>query len=113
MSSRDSKIVRDFALSDICVSLCFTNYFLRPYKFWKGYLPFTFHLLAQALTIERTVIGRPHPQCCQMHDNYPPNMIILSIWCDTPLVTHHAILNIFVQVSHILKYVTNQMQAIT
>ena len=37
----------------------------------------------------------------------------LYLGIDTPLVTHHAILKISVQVSHILNHVTNQMQAIT
>jgi len=38
-SGRDSKNVRDFASSDICVSLGLsqTSY---PYKFWKWYLPY-------------------------------------------------------------------------
>src|SRR4029434_3885709 len=81
-SGRDSKIVRDRALSDICVSLGLskTSYYALT-SFGKG-ISLTFHLLARALTVERTVIGRP-PQCCQMYNNYPPNTIILSLWYDT------------------------------
>src|SRR4029434_10934994 len=67
----------------LCFSGSFTNYCLSPYKFWKGYL-LTLHLLALALTVERTVIGRPPSQCCTMHDTYSPNTIILSIWYDAP-----------------------------
>src|SRR4029434_2435681 len=79
-SDRDSKIVRDFASSDICVSLGLSkNSYYVLTSFGKG-MSFTFHLLARALTVERTVIGRPASQCCQMHDNYPPKTIILSIW---------------------------------
>src|SRR4029434_8053690 len=71
-SGRDSKIVRDRALSDICVSLGLskTSYYALT-SFGKG-ISLTFHLLARALTVERTVIGRPPSQCYQMHDNYPP-----------------------------------------
>src|SRR4029434_7469381 len=56
-SGRDSKIVRDFALSDICVylGLSQTSYCALT-SFGKGN-SLTFHLLAQALTVERTVIG--------------------------------------------------------
>src|SRR4029434_72702 len=56
-----------------------------------GGISLTFHLLAQALTVERTVIGRPPSQCCQMHDHYPTKTIILSIWYDTspfPIFQH-------------------------
>src|SRR4029434_8680652 len=82
-SSRDSKIIQDFASSDICVSLGLSqsSYYALT-SFGKG-ISLTFNLLAQALTVERTVIGRPPCQCCQMYDNYPPNTIILSIWYDT------------------------------
>src|SRR4029434_9765206 len=66
----------------LCFSGSFTNFCLRPYKFWKGYLSM-FHFLAQALTVERTVVGRPPSHCCQMNDNNPPNTIILSLWYDT------------------------------
>ena len=57
-SGRDSKIVRDIALSDICVSLGLsqTSYYALT-SFGKG-IPLTFHFLAQALTVERTVNGR-------------------------------------------------------
>src|SRR4029434_1445817 len=55
-----------------CRIFVFHKLLLRPYKFWKGYLP-TCHLLAQALTVERTVIVRPPSQCCQMCDMYPPD----------------------------------------
>src|SRR4029434_10227759 len=73
----------DFASSDICVSLGLsqTNFYALA-SFGKG-ISLMFHLLAQALTVERTVIGRPPSQCCQMHDHYPPRTIILSIWYDT------------------------------
>src|SRR4029434_6342428 len=82
-SGRDSKIVRDFASSDICVSLgLLQTSFYALTSLGKG-ISLTFHLLAQALTVVRTVIGRPASQCCQMHDNYPPKTIILSIWYDT------------------------------
>src|SRR4029434_6619538 len=84
-NGRDSKIVRDFASSDICVSLGLsqTSYYVLT-SFGKGMF-LTFQLLAQALTVERTVIGRPPSHCCQMirYDNYPPNTIILSLWYDT------------------------------
>src|SRR4029434_1095660 len=75
--------VRDFASSDICVSLGLskTSYYALT-SFGKG-ISLTFHLLARALTVERTVIGRPPSQCCQMYDNYPLKTIILSIWYDT------------------------------
>ena len=77
-SGRDSKIVRDFASLDICVSLGLsqTSYYTLI-SFGKG-TSLTFHLLARPLTVETTVIGRPPSQCCQMYDNYPPNPIILS-----------------------------------
>src|SRR4029434_1908972 len=67
----DSKNVRDFALSDICVylGLSQTSYYALT-RFGKG-ISLTFHLLAQALTVVRTVNCRPHSQCCQMHGNYP------------------------------------------
>ena len=79
-SGRDSKIVRDFASSDICVCLGLsqTSYYVLT-SFGKG-ISLTFHLLARALTVERTVIGWPPSQCC----NYPPNTIILSLWYDMP-----------------------------
>src|SRR4029434_9848352 len=82
-SGRDSKNFRDFASSDICVSLGLsqTSYYLLT-SFGKG-ISLTFHRLAQALTVERTVIGPPPSHCCQMCDNYPPNTIILSLWYDT------------------------------
>src|SRR4029434_4978188 len=61
-SDRDSKIVRDFASSDICVSLGLSkNSYYVLTSFGKG-MSFTFHLLARALTVERTVIGRPPSQ---------------------------------------------------
>src|SRR4029434_6177896 len=58
-SGRDSKNVRDFASSDICVSLGFsqTSYYVLT-SFGNG-ISLTFHLFARALTVERTVIGRP------------------------------------------------------
>src|SRR4029434_6896407 len=67
--------------------LCFSGSFLQTTvyahtSFGRG-ISLTSHLLAQALTVERTAIGRPPSQCCQMHDNYPPKTIILSIWYDT------------------------------
>src|SRR4029434_10214912 len=82
-SGRDSKIVRDFGSSDICVSLGLSqiSYYVLT-SFGKG-MSLTFHLLARALTVERTVIGRPPSHCCQMYDNYPPNTIILSLWYNT------------------------------
>src|SRR4029434_2192962 len=83
-SGRASKTVRDFASSDICVSvgLSQTSYYILA-SFGKG-MSLTFHLLARALTVERTVfIGRPPSQGCQMYDNYPLNTIILSLWYDT------------------------------
>ena len=54
-SGRDSKIVQDFASSDICVSLGLkqTSYYILT-SFGKG-MSLTFHLLAWALTVERTV----------------------------------------------------------
>src|SRR4029434_1683552 len=82
-SGRDSKNVRDFATLDICVSLGLSqtgSYVLT--SFGKG-ISLTFHLLVQALTVEKIVIGQPPSLCCQMHDNYPPKTIILSIWYDT------------------------------
>src|SRR4029434_561673 len=85
-SGRDSKNVRDFASSDICGSLgpSQTSFYALTTvtNFGKG-ISLTFHLLARALTVERTVIGRSPSQCYQMHDNYPPKTIILSIWYDT------------------------------
>src|SRR4029434_11190321 len=65
-SGRDSKIVRDFASSDICVSLGLsqTSYYVLT-SFGKGIF-LMFHLLARAVTVERTVIGRPPSQCCQI-----------------------------------------------
>src|SRR4029434_6465592 len=80
-SSRDSKNVRDFALSDICVSLGLsqTSYYALT-GFGNG-ISLTFHLLARALTVERTLVDQS--QCCQIHDNYPPNTTILSLWYDT------------------------------
>src|SRR4029434_9475165 len=83
VSGRDSKNVRDFASSDICVSLGLsqTSYYALT-SFGNG-ISLTFQLLARALTVERTVIGRPPSQGCQMYDNYPPNTIILSLWYDT------------------------------
>src|SRR4029434_2604560 len=80
-SGRDSKNVRDFPSSDICVSV-FHKLVITSLSFGKG-MCLTFHLLAQALTVERTVIGRPPSQCCQMYDNYPTHTIILSLWYDT------------------------------
>src|SRR4029434_10882365 len=64
----------------LCFCLSQTSYYLLT-SLGKG-ISFTFHLLARALTVERTVIGRPTSQCCQMYDNYPPNRIILSLWYD-------------------------------
>src|SRR4029434_5332536 len=82
-SGRDSKIVRDFDLSDICVSLGLSQTsFYALTSLGKG-ISLMFHLLARALTVERTFIGRPPSQCCQMHGNYPQKTIILSIWYDT------------------------------
>src|SRR4029434_4378239 len=82
-SGRDSKIVRDFALSDNCVSLGLSlTIFYALTSFGKG-ISLTFYILARALTVERTVIGRPPSQCCQIYDNYPTNTIILSLWYDT------------------------------
>src|SRR4029434_9785894 len=83
VSGRDCKIVQDFASSDICVSLgpSQTSFYALT-SFGKG-ISLTVHLLAQALTVERTAIGRPPSQCWQMHDNYPPKTIILSLWYDT------------------------------
>src|SRR4029434_10783175 len=82
-SGRDPKIVGDFPLLDICVSLGLSqsSYYALT-SFGKG-ISLTFNLLARALTVERTVIGRPPCQCCQMYDNYPPNTIILSLWLHT------------------------------
>src|SRR4029434_3192691 len=61
-SGRDSKIVRDFASLDICVSLGLsqTSYYTLI-SFGKG-ISLTFHLLARPLTVETTVIGRPPSQ---------------------------------------------------
>src|SRR4029434_4931635 len=58
-SGRDSKNVRDFASSYICVSLGLsqTSYYALT-SFGNG-IYLTFHLLARALTVERTAIGRP------------------------------------------------------
>src|SRR4029434_2288660 len=70
-SFRDlKKNVRDFASSDIGVSLGLSqiSYYVLT-SFGKG-ISLTFHLLARALTVEITVIGRPPSRCCQMHDNY-------------------------------------------
>src|SRR4029434_1743301 len=77
------KTYRNFASSDICVSLgpSQTSFYALA-SFGKG-ISLTFHLLVQALTVERIVIGQPPSLCCQMHDNYPPKTIILSIWYDT------------------------------
>src|SRR4029434_9778910 len=71
-SGRDSKIVRDFASSDICVSLGFSQTTVYVLTSFQRGISLTFHLLARALNVERTVIGRPPSQCYQMHDNYPP-----------------------------------------
>src|SRR4029434_261623 len=69
-SGSDSKIVRDFASSDICVSLgpSHTSFYALT-SLGKG-ISLTFHLLAQALTVARTVIGRPASQVL-------PDMIII------------------------------------
>src|SRR4029434_1282418 len=84
-SGRDSKNVWDFALSDICVylGLSQTSYYALT-RFGKG-ISLTCHLFARALTVERTVIGQPPSQCCQIHDKYPLKTIILNIWYDTSL----------------------------
>src|SRR4029434_1625356 len=81
VSGRDCKIVQDFASSDICVSLgpSQTSFYALT-SFGKG-ISLTFHLLARALTVERTLVDRS--QCCQIHDNYPPNTTILSLWYNT------------------------------
>src|SRR4029434_4424678 len=52
-SGRDLKIVRDFASSDICVSLGLsqTSYYVLT-SFGKG-MSLTLHLLPRALTVER------------------------------------------------------------
>ena len=56
-SGRDYKSIPDFASSDICVSLGLsqTSYYVLT-SFGKG-ISLTFHSLARALTVERTVIG--------------------------------------------------------
>src|SRR4029434_5809646 len=61
----------------VFLGLLQTSYYALT-SFGTG-ISLTFHLLARALTVERTVIGRPPSQCCQMYDNYPPNTIILSL----------------------------------
>src|SRR4029434_1161132 len=65
-AGRDSKIVRDFDASDICVTLGLsqTSYYVLT-RFGKS-ISLTFHLLARAVTVEKTVIGRPPSQCCQI-----------------------------------------------
>src|SRR4029434_2885104 len=74
-SGRDSKNVRDFASSYICGSLGPSQArFYTLTSFGKG-MSLTFHLLTRALTVERTVIGRPPSQYCQMQDNYPPKTL--------------------------------------
>src|SRR4029434_3656032 len=51
------------------------NYVLTSFR--KG-ISLTFHFLARALTVERTVIGRPPSQCCQIgklsskYDHFDP-----------------------------------------
>src|SRR4029434_6640573 len=45
-------------------SLSHSSYYVLT-SFGKG-ISLTFHLLARALTVERTVIGRPPSQCCQI-----------------------------------------------
>src|SRR4029434_4683455 len=75
--------VRNFASSDICVSLGPSQTSFYALTSFGKCISLTFHLLVQALTVEKIVIGQPPSLCCQMHDNYPPKTIILSIWYDT------------------------------
>src|SRR4029434_2246027 len=65
----------------LCFCLSQTSYF-RMTSFGKA-ISLTFHLLARALTVERTVIGRPPSQCCQIGK--------LSSKCNhfVPLILHH------------------------
>src|SRR4029434_3139643 len=60
---------------DICVSLGLSQTSYYTLTSFGKVISLMFHLFARALTVERTVIGRPPSQCCQMHDNYPPNTI--------------------------------------
>src|SRR4029434_3826394 len=70
-SGRDPKNVRDFASSDICGSLGPSQTSFYALTSFGRCISLTFHLLARALTVERTFIGRLPSQCCQMHGNYP------------------------------------------
>src|SRR4029434_6044156 len=63
----------------LCFLWVFQKLVFTPIQVLERVSPFTFHLLTRALTVERTVIGRPPSQCCQMYDNYPPNRMILSL----------------------------------
>src|SRR4029434_6445200 len=82
-SSRDSKIIQDFAPSDFCVSLCLSHTIYYVLTSFGKCNSLTFNLLARALTVERAVIGRPPSQCCQIYDSYPPHVIILTLWYNT------------------------------
>src|SRR4029434_6247077 len=68
-SGRDPKNVRDFASSDICGSLGPSQTSFYALTSFGRCISLTFHLLARALTVESTVIGRPAYQCCQLRDN--------------------------------------------
>src|SRR4029434_6251165 len=78
------------------------NYVLT--RFRKG-ISLTFHFLARALTVERTVIGRPPSQCCQIGklsskcDHFVPliryaisSLATLRTW-PPPLVSSFTIVN--------------------
>ena len=54
-SGKDSKIGRDFAWSDICVSLGLSQTTVYALTSFGRGISLTFHLLARALTVERTV----------------------------------------------------------
>src|SRR4029434_1909126 len=71
-SGRDSKIVRDFASSDICICILwvFHKLVITSLQVLEEVSPLR-STFWRALTVGRTVIGRPPTQCCQMHDNYP------------------------------------------
>jgi len=80
-SGRDSKNVLDFASSDICVSLGLsqTSYYPLQVLEMVSRLRSTF-FRELWLYREQSLVDRS--QCCQIHNNYPPNTTILSLWYD-------------------------------
>src|SRR4029434_666156 len=72
-SSRDSKIVRDFASSDICVFWVFHKLVITPLPFWKGYLPYIPPSCASSDCRENCHWSTAFSV---LPDNYPPGMIL-------------------------------------